>query len=189
MFVKTLLPYGTGPAWQLTLEALARWLDGRKAAGLFRLNPLLVAKELVLMPGATVDAFLAGVLEGWFDLRWDYHCPHCQGIPEFSSHLGNAHAEGHCPLCQVDFRNELDQNVEVTFTAAPKLATFAEGEQEKLLLDFHMAMGPGPKEKSEGTLSGLEILHRPLFHDKFSDEVLSAEESLEIRHVVDEWTI
>jgi len=139
-----------------------------------------VADELGLDADVVTDAFLAGVLEGWFDLRWDYHCPHCQGIPHFASHLDKARATDFCGLCNVDFRNELDQNVEVTFSAAPKLAVFADGEQEALLTAYHGSLGTAPAPR----LSGLDVLHRPLFHERFSDEVLSTEETLEIRNVV-----
>jgi len=184
LFIDELLSHGSGPDWRPTLEALDRWRSGQLASALFRINPLDVARHLSLKPDPTVDAFLAGVLEGWFDLRWDYHCPHCQGIPNFSSHLGTAKAEDFCPMCNVGFRNELDQTVEVTFSAAPKMVSFAPGEQEALLMAYNQSLGNGTWVKPEQTLSGLDLLHRPLFHERFSDEVLSAEESLEIRHVV-----
>ena len=184
MFVQTLLPYGSGPRWQPTLEALGRWLEGRPAARLFRINPNVVAGELNLDPGLTTDAFLAGVLEGWFDLRWEFHCPHCQGIPNVTAHLGHAKAAGDCPNCNVAYRNQLDTNVEVTFNAAPKLAAFAEGEADALLLAHHMTIQNGTFVPPEHPLTGLDLLHRPLFRERFSDEVLSAEETLEIRNVV-----
>jgi class 3 adenylate cyclase len=151
---------------------------------LFRLSPPALADELELPVDLVIDAFLAGVLEGWFDLRWDFHCPHCQGIPHFSSHLGQANSGDYCKMCNVEFRNQLDSNVEVTFNAAPKLAVFASGEQERLLMDLHQSIGAGAWKRPEKVLTGLDVLHRPLFHQRFSDEVLSAEESLEIRNVV-----
>lgn len=184
MFVDDLLPYSSGPLWRPTLEALARWVEGKPAAQLFRIQPLELASRLGMEPGPIVDGFLAGVLEGWFDLRWEFHCPHCQGIPSFTSHLDHAKAGGDCPMCHVSFRNQLDQNVEVTFNAGPKLATFADGEAEALLAAHHATIGNGTFVRPQRPLTGLDLLHRPLFHERFSDEVLSAEETLEIRHVV-----
>jgi len=184
LLAESLRPYGSGPTWPAVLGALDSWLAGRPARDLFRLNPRRVAAGLGLDEGAVTDAFLGAVLEGWFDLRWDYHCPHCQGIPDFATHLSDAKAAGYCPQCTVGYRNELDENVEVTFTAAPRLAAFAPGEQESLLEAFHVALAAGPRVRDPLTLSGLDVLHRPLFQTRFSDEVLSAEESLEIRHVV-----
>jgi class 3 adenylate cyclase len=178
------LPYGNGPKWKAAVESLSARVEGRPAAELFRLNPPALAIELGADSGDVIDAFLAGVLEGWFDLRWDFHCPHCQGIPHSSSHLKGAKAVGSCPQCNVAFRNELDDNVEVTFSAAPKLAVFADGEQDELLMKHHQALGAGTWVKPPKTLSGLDLLHRPLFHERFTDEVLSTEESLEIRNVV-----
>lgn len=184
MIVESLLPYGTGPEWKSVLDALDGRLAGRPAAELFRLNPLTLAAQLKLDEALVTDAFLAGVLEGWFDLRWDYHCPHCQGIPHFASHLGEAKASDYCMMCDVNFRNELDRNVEVTFTAAPKLASFSEGEQDALLLAFHQSIAAGTAVLAGRRLSGLDVLHRPLFHDRFSEDVLSSEETLEIKNVV-----
>lgn len=184
MFVTSLLPYGSGPAWKLTLEVLSGRLTGRPAADLFRLNPPTLAAELGLDPNAVTDAFLAGVLEGWFDLRWEFHCPHCSGIPHFASHLGQASTADSCPMCNVTFRNQLDNNVEVTFNPAPKLVPFAPGEEDALLTAHHQSIGSGTYRRPAAVLSGLDVLHRPLFHERFSDEVLSAEESLEIRNVV-----
>lgn len=183
MFVDSVLSHGTGPQWKPTLEALDRWLTGKPASALFRINPLVVATELGLAPDQTIDAFLGGVLEGWFDLRWEFHCPHCNGIPSFSHHLSDSKAADYCQMCDTNFRNQLDQNVEVTFNPAPRLVSFAEGEQDALLMAYHTSLG-APTGKPQGRLSGLDLMHRPLFHDRFSDEVLSTEESLEIRHVV-----
>ena len=160
------------------------WLEGRPAGRLFRINPLEVAGELGLDPGTTVDVFLAGVLEGWFDLSWDFHCPSCGGIHHHSAHLADALADGNCGRCQIDFKNALDHNIEVTFSAAPKLALFEPGQQDELLLDYHRNLAGAGSARKAPQLSGLDLLHRQLFHEHFSDEILSAEENLEIRNLV-----
>lgn len=175
--IDALLPLGSGPRWEAAVTALGTYCDRRPAAGLFRLNPRRLAADLGVGADELTDAFLAGVLEGWFDLRWDYHCPHCRGLTGFSSHLADARSEGYCPACSTGFRNQLDENVEVTFTAAPRLRAFGPGEQEAL------AAAPAGDRDPEA-LTGLDLFHRPLFRDRFTDEVLSTEESLEIRHVV-----
>ncbi len=184
MLIPSLLPYGNGPEWKSAVESLAQRVVGKPARELFRLNPPVLASQLGLDDGVLTDVFLAGVLEGWFDLSWEFHCPHCQGIPHSASHLSGAKAVGSCPACNVAFRNELDDNVEVTFSAAPKLAEFADGERDQLLLAYHQTIGAGTWVKPEKTLSGLGLLHRPFFHERFTDEVLSIDESLEIRNVV-----
>jgi class 3 adenylate cyclase len=183
LFVPSLTPYGSGPGWIPTLDALDRWAAGKPARDLFRINPLALAAALDLDPLVTVDAFLAGVLEGWFDLRWDFHCPHCNGVAAHAAHLGTARSENSCPNCRVDFRNVLDDNIEVTFSAAPKLAPFAEGEPEALLVAYHAALGTGNPETTR-RLTGLDVVHRPLFQDRFTDEILTGDQSVDVRHVV-----
>lgn len=177
MIAASILGHGEGSPWSTAVKALDQWVTGKSAAQLFRTNPLAVAAELGTDPDATVDAFLAGVIEGWFDLRWEYHCPHCDGLPSFHHRLSEARATDYCPLCNVTFRNELDQNVEVTFGPAPKLASFDSDEEAA----FRQA--PSRTKPDQPRLSGLGLVHRPLFQSHFSDEVLSADESLEIRHV------
>ena len=184
MFVETLLAYGSNPEWKPTLESVGRWVEGRPAAQLFRVNPRQLAVDLGLDDGLVTDAFLAGVVEGFFDLRWEFHCPHCHRVPHFASHLATSRATNYCPACQVDYRNQLDANVEVTFSATSKLASFADGEKDALTAAYNAAVGNGTWVKPEVSLSGLGLLHRPLFHERFGSEVLSTEESLEIRNVV-----
>lgn len=154
------------------LKTLCQDLSGIE---LFRMNPKAWGKTWDLEPHEATDAFLSGVLEGLFDLRWDYRCPHCEGVTGFSHHLTDAKGEGFCPACAAAFRNELDKNVEVTFTATARLWPWAPGEREAL-----ESAQPAPDPSA---LTGLDVLHRPLFRQRFSDEVLSSEESLEIRHV------
>ncbi|HTH13748.1 MAG TPA: DUF5939 domain-containing protein, partial [Spirochaetia bacterium] len=175
--------YGSGPAWTNSLGTLDRWATGKAARDLFRINPLALATELGLEADATVDVFLAGVLEGWFDLRWDFHCPHCNGVAAHAAHLGTAQAENSCPNCRVDFKNVLDGNIEVTFSAAPKLAPFAEGEQQALLDAHHQSLAAGAPP-AEHRLSGLDVVHRPLFQDRFTEEILTGDQSVEVRHAV-----
>lgn len=174
MFVPSLMPYGSGPRWTSTLEALGRWAQGRRSAGPDRISPRLLAASLGLDGDLTVDAFLAGALEGWFDLRWDFRCPSCGGVAHSASHLTEARSEDFCPGCRAGFRNELDGNVEVVFTAAPRLVSLGQADS-----------GDGPGDGGPaGGLSGLEVLHRPLFQRRFGDEVLGTDQSLEVRQVV-----
>ena len=184
MIASTLLRHGSGPGWSDTLNDLETRLAGRSAAELFRLNPLTLAAEWGRDEGQVVDAFLAGVVEGWFDLRWDFHCPHCGGVYHHADRLGASHSGGECGACKVGVTNELDGTVEVTFSASPKLAEFAPGEQDGLLMQWNQNFAGPNKAKQVRPLTGLDLLHRPLFHENFRDDVLSPDETLEIRNVV-----
>jgi class 3 adenylate cyclase len=175
LFVSSLLPYGAGTPWRPALDALAAWIQAQPPGQLVRLNPRKVASTLSLDGPTVTDAFLAAAQEGWFDLRWDYRCPHCHGVAGFSAHLKSARTQMVCPACTSSFSNGLDTNVEVTFTATPKLSGVDTGEAEAL---------DAPGEPDPLALTGLDVFHRPLFQQRFGDQVLSAEESLQVRHVV-----
>jgi class 3 adenylate cyclase len=123
------------------------------------------------------------VRDGALDLNWDFHCTQCNAVAGSHRHLREATAGDHCPLCNVDFRNDLARNVEVTFTPAAKLYTIDKGfldEQLRMTVQLH-------KEKKIRLpavyVSGLDCLHVPLFREIFETETLSARESLSISHV------
>jgi len=101
---------------------LKSWLKDAEPAQLFRINVKKLS-PLVQRPVQTLfSAFLRLTAEGKFNLSWEYHCTHCNAVPDFKHHFSELKSEGYCALCDLAFRNTLDRNIEVTFTAN---ATFA----------------------------------------------------------------
>jgi class 3 adenylate cyclase len=168
---------------QLAFEKLAGWMENHHAKSFYRMNTVLLAEELNIDKKDLLMVFLAGVLEGIFDLRWDYHCPHCNGIADFHTHLREVSGKSYCGLCKVDFTNVLDKNIEVTFSASMVVATIPEiyiQEQNQEMIEL---ASNGKFQMPEKYLSGLDCTQIPFFREKFGHDVLSVEESLEIRSV------
>ena len=98
-------------------------------------------------------------------------------------HSKEATAEDHCSLCKVSFRNELDRNVEVTFTPAERL-----WQVDRRFLDREMTQvvelhGQKKIRMPETFVSGMDCLHIPEFRAMFETESLSLRESLRINQV------
>ncbi len=164
-------------------EELKEWLKEAQPAQLFRIN-LKKLSPLVQLPVQTLlSAFLRLTAEGKFNLSWEYHCTHCNAVPDFKHHFGELKSEGYCALCDLGFRNTLDRNIEVTFTAN---ATFASVPSE-IVSAYREEMMQAVKERRyampDEFLSGLECLTNETFRELFGDEVLSAQESLAVETV------
>jgi class 3 adenylate cyclase len=164
-------------------EALVEWFLKAQDADLWRINVFVVAGQRDFDRGKLLATFLRLVREGLLDLNWDFHCTTCNAVAGSHRHLQEVTAGDHCPLCNVDFRNDLARNVEVTFTPSARFYTVDRrflDEQTRLTVQQH-------KEKNirlPGTyVTGMDCLHVPLFREMFETETLSLRESLSISQV------
>ncbi len=160
--------------------ALATFFDNAEPQDLFRINLKLLSRKTGVPFHALLTLFLKLVDAGLFNLSWEYHCPHCNAIPGFKHNFGELKSEGECALCNMGFRNTLDKNIEVTFTAHP---TFAE-IPASMMEQAKEAMIAAVKEKRLAMpaefVSGLECLNNETFRDLFGEQVLSTQESLAV---------
>ncbi|MGO9412444.1 MAG: adenylate/guanylate cyclase domain-containing protein [Spirochaetia bacterium] len=164
-------------------QALVDWFSRGQDADLWRINAFVVAEQLEVDRGKLLATFLRLVREGVLDLSWDFHCTTCNAVAGNHRHLQEATAGGHCPLCNVDFRNDLARNVEVTFTPSANLYTVDRrflDDQTRITVQLHKEK----KIKLPGTyVTGMDCLHVPLFREMFETETLSIRESLSISQV------
>ncbi|WP_455381298.1 adenylate/guanylate cyclase domain-containing protein [Salinispira pacifica] len=164
-------------------ELLLAWLRGAGEADLHRINVFHLADELQVGRKPLLATFIRLVKQGVMDLNWDFHCTECNAVAGSHRHLSDATAADHCPLCDVDFRNTLDRNVEVTFSPAEQLYQVGRrflADRKRETVALHAAKQirlPDP------FVSGMDCLHVPLFREMFESETLSLRESLQIRQV------
>ncbi len=105
------------------LESLLLWFDKEDINAFYRLNAFYLADKLKVDRKELLSLLIELTGAGLFDINWDYHCPQCNGISETHNHLNTAKAEGHCKICNIDFRNILDRNIKITFTPSEKYIT------------------------------------------------------------------
>ncbi|EMJ88984.1 adenylate/guanylate cyclase domain-containing protein [Leptospira meyeri] len=162
---------------------LVAFFDSSEPSDFFRIN----LKNLSEVTGVPFQDLLTIFLKlidlGLFNLSWEYHCTHCNGIPGFKHNFSELKSEGECTLCEVSFRNTLDKNIEVTFTAH---ASFIE-IPEVVFSEAKESMMAAVKEKRlkmpEQFVSGLECLNNETFRELFGEQVLSVQESLAVETV------
>ena len=164
-------------------EALVTWFSNARDANLWRMNAFAMADELKADRGRLLATLIRLVKAGVLDLNWDFHCTQCNAVAGTHGHLREATAGNHCPLCNVDFRNDLAKNVEVTFTPSSRLYTVDRkflDEQTRITVRLHAekAIRLPPVY-----VSGMDCLHVPLFREMFETETLSLRESLSISQV------
>jgi class 3 adenylate cyclase len=99
-----------------TLDQIENWLKGSHVLQRLRINPYYVAGDLVKNVKRITSEFLHGVKAGVFDLHWDIHCPHCDMIADEFKHLTDASEMSFCPMCEREFKIDLLDRVEVTFS-------------------------------------------------------------------------
>ncbi|HUX21886.1 MAG TPA: adenylate/guanylate cyclase domain-containing protein [Spirochaetia bacterium] len=169
------------------VSPLVREIGGWTAAAgdsqLWRINPFALAEELGVERKPLLEGFLTLASQGFFDLNWDFHCTECNAVAGTHRHLRDATASNHCPLCDVDFRNDLIHNVEVTFTPSASYYTVS-----KRFIDAQTAQTVALHKSKEIRLPrvyvrGIDCLHVALFRELFESETLSLRESMRIGQV------
>lgn len=164
-------------------EFLREWLRMAGPGDLFRINCKLLSDYLELTLHETLTFFLKAVHEGVFLLSWEYHCPHCNAVPDFKHNFSELRSTAFCPLCDLNFRNILDKNIEVTFSIHPAVYVIPDA----ILENYKSTMINAARHRNyplpEKFLSGLECMNNECFREFFDGQVLSVEENLEISNV------
>ena len=182
--LKALSQYRTTQADSTTgIEPFETWLASAGEADLWRINAFRLADSLGVERKALLELLISLAFEGVFELNWDFHCTECNAVAGSHNHLRQATAQDHCPLCDVDFRNDLTNNVEVTFTPSPRHFRISKrflDQQVSKTVELH-------KNKAirlpESYVSGIDCLHVSLFRELFESETLSIRESMRIGQV------
>ncbi|GIX41915.1 MAG: guanylate cyclase [Leptospiraceae bacterium] len=180
------LPENIKKTFKTNLSKIEQWIEKNWEfpEKFFRINLYPLSNEIELELVQLIDLFLFLVKEGIFILNWEYHCPHCNAVPDFKHNFSDLRGEGFCPLCDVKFRNILDENIEVTFTIHPQFYKIPEEIEEKYRTEMHQKALEKQYLLEKPFLSGLECLNSKLFQEFFGNQVLSVEESLGIQNII-----
>ena len=82
---------------------------------LSRLRPYAFADQWGIPRREVLALFLLATREGMLTLQWDVLCPFCRGAQQSHEHLAEIESSVHCASCQIDFRVNFNQSVELTF--------------------------------------------------------------------------
>jgi class 3 adenylate cyclase len=89
---------------------------------LSRLRPYQFADIWSVERKKVLELFLEATRMGLLDFQWELLCPMCRGAEDrVSAHLSDVHTEAHCFTCNIDFRANFENAVELTFTPNPAI--------------------------------------------------------------------
>jgi class 3 adenylate cyclase len=105
---------------------------------LFRVNPLAFARDRGVAESESIDLFLHATRSGLFEMSWDVVCPQSGMVLDSFGALRTLKTHYVCGLCDVSGETDLDDFIEVTFTASPQLRRLSFHDPQSLSVeDFH----------------------------------------------------
>lgn len=103
------------------VDALIGWIQNGDDQDLHRIQIRERARVWKLPERELVRVALHATRAGLLTLSWDTVCPHCRGVRDENSTLADLSTNSHCEVCQVDFRTDTEQSVEITFRVHPSI--------------------------------------------------------------------
>lgn len=123
-------------------------------ASVFRINPLAFARDRGVTEPESIDLFLHAARAGLVDLHWDILCPHSGLVLESFGKLRTLRSHFVCGLCDIDGQTDLDDFIEVSFSASPQVRRLALHDLDSLSIeDLHWKV----KFASSGRLPGGQL--------------------------------
>jgi len=102
----------------VAIQAIEQWILSN-IDNILKIHPIIppvVAEDTHTPLPVLIPEFLYAVLGGLLDLNWNVHCPHCYGVTSSYPKLTQAHRLSYCKMCEVEFKTDFAQQVEVTFS-------------------------------------------------------------------------
>ena len=103
------------------LHQLSKYVLSAPDETLARIRVKVMARELGLPLSDLVTAALYATRAGILTLSWDVTCPHCRGVRQSVSSLGDIPKEERCDACDITFSSEELGNMEVVFHVNPEI--------------------------------------------------------------------
>jgi len=103
------------------LERLGEFVARAPAQEVARIRPLALAARFNLPGESMVAACLHGAHQGLLVLMWDILCPICRIPSEVKETLRELREHGRCEACNLDFKLDFANSVEMIFRAHPEL--------------------------------------------------------------------
>ena len=95
-------------------------LENADEFALSRVRPYELAKQWNKPRREVLETFLCATRAGILDLQWNLMCPLCRGGGSTES-LKEVSSQVHCPGCNIDFKVNFEQSVELSFRPNPSI--------------------------------------------------------------------
>ncbi len=103
------------------IDLLVAHLNSADDPDVLKMRPFALADRWGQPQIETLRMFLHATRAGIVDLEWDVLCPHCRGASERNTSLSKLSSESHCPSCNVDYKVNFDELVELRFSVSPTI--------------------------------------------------------------------
>jgi class 3 adenylate cyclase len=168
----------------LAVKKIQELVNSSPGEKLFHIDVYGLADTWGIQRRELLNEFIRGVKFGIFSIQWEFHCPSCGGVARESLRLKDFREEDHCALCNIDFKNILDENIEVFFSINENLKPIPE---EIKAAYFNKIMASLQKTKTyqwknPGTIKGIDCINNLLFREILGTDNLPLDQSLEIKH-------
>ncbi len=100
---------------------LAEFVTTRPKADVAYIRPLSLARLWGVPERHAIEVCLQAVREGLLGLRWSLLCPRCQTGKESVAALKDLPDGAHCATCNIDFKLNFSQNIELVFQPASNI--------------------------------------------------------------------
>jgi len=163
-------------------DKLVHFIEESQDAELFHIDIYSLAAKFGADKKVLLELFIRGLHEGIFRMEWEYHCPFCGGIAEESLSIHEASGSNFCELCNVNFVNKLDDNIEVFFSIHPEVRAipasfkdeYSKTVAKRVMNDKLFAW------QTPAAIRGVDIVQNPLYRELMGNEVLLPDQSLEL---------
>lgn len=100
---------------QKVIQKLIDHIEHRDDFTVSRIRPYQLADDWGESRRLVLETCLRATRVGLLDLQWDLVCPLCRGAKISAGSLSEIESGVHCSTCQIDFKVNFDQYVELTF--------------------------------------------------------------------------
>ncbi len=132
-----------------------------------------------------LNLFLRGVQAGVFSIHWEFHCPSCGGVAKESLGLDTAKSGDYCGICKLDFKNALDDNIEVMFSISEEIRTIP----DEISAGYMKQMMHSLKHENKfhwqknTVIRGIDCINNQVFREIFDGDILPLDQSLDVKQV------
>lgn len=99
---------------------LVDYIENADDFALSRVRPYELARQWNKPRREVLETFLCATRAGILDLQWNLMCPLCRGGASTES-LKEVSSRVHCPGCNIDFKVNFEQSVELSFRPNPSI--------------------------------------------------------------------
>lgn len=95
---------------------------------LAKMRPYALADNWDMERREVLEHHLLATRRGLLEMEWDVLCPMCRSAQQVGKTLGDISNEVHCESCNVDFKVNFEQSVELSFHPNPSIRTTQQAE-------------------------------------------------------------